>query len=391
MNINSEEKKYISLTEASMLSGVSRDYLNVLIHRGKLQAVKSGKNWLTTEAWLAAYHIPQEEKISVSADKYLSLFNASQVAGVTPGYLNVAVRRGKLRAVKLGRNWFTTKDWVEDYQRSVGRLESKPGAVSDIERIAAKEGKKLEELKQQLGAVITDARRDLNISDKQEADISRFRDLDISNKFRDLDISRFKNSNISRFQDFDISKFEVGVKARNLTAYERARVLEKVAQKKIQYFPPKPDQPWAENISKYQDFNDFVKAAKREAHKFSFSRAKLIFSSALIIFFAFVSVGLASGFITPESFVKPIDRVVGMDALDKTFRNFDSLAYRYLNIFSLREISRRETTSKSLSAAVTFTDVVLAPFRAAATFSGDMPKFFAWFFFKQKTAYEILA
>src|SRR3989344_4916232 len=120
---NKENNIYITLSEASKVSGISRDYLNVLIHREKLRAVKIGKNWLTTKAWLSECrmpnHVPQNQ-----AKNYLSLFNAAKIANVSSGYLNVAVRRGKLQAVKLGRNWFTTSEWINAYQKSVGRAYS---------------------------------------------------------------------------------------------------------------------------------------------------------------------------------------------------------------------------------------------------------------------------
>ncbi|MDP3143215.1 MAG: hypothetical protein Q8N14_04690, partial [Candidatus Omnitrophota bacterium] len=120
-NQNFEEKniKYISLSEASALSEISRDYLNVLIRRGKLKAIKIGKNWLTTRAWLEEYTSIKDKGNLVQ--EYISLFNAAKMVGVTSGYLNVAVRRGKLQAVKLGRNWVTTSEWLNAYQKSVGR------------------------------------------------------------------------------------------------------------------------------------------------------------------------------------------------------------------------------------------------------------------------------
>ena len=48
-------ENYISLAEAARLSGVSPDYLNVLVHRGKLKAKKIGRNWVTTEEFVNQY------------------------------------------------------------------------------------------------------------------------------------------------------------------------------------------------------------------------------------------------------------------------------------------------------------------------------------------------
>ena len=124
---NKENNIYITLSEASKISGISRDYLNVLIHREKLRAVKIGKNWLTTKAWLLECKMPNHIGQNQGSE-YLSLFNAAKIANVSAGYLNVAVRRRKLQAVKLGRNWVTTNEWLNEYQKSVGRF----GAKSDF-------------------------------------------------------------------------------------------------------------------------------------------------------------------------------------------------------------------------------------------------------------------
>ncbi len=45
----------ISLNEASRLYGFSHGYLKILIHRGKLEAFKKGRNWFTTKECLDKY------------------------------------------------------------------------------------------------------------------------------------------------------------------------------------------------------------------------------------------------------------------------------------------------------------------------------------------------
>ena len=46
---------------------------------------------------------------------YISLADASHFTPHSQEYLSLRVRQGKLRAVKLGRNWVTKKEWVEEY------------------------------------------------------------------------------------------------------------------------------------------------------------------------------------------------------------------------------------------------------------------------------------
>ncbi|MBI2446435.1 MAG: hypothetical protein HYV51_01270 [Parcubacteria group bacterium] len=50
-----EGRQYIPLSEAGKILNTSRDYMNVLVRRGKLRAVKLGRNWVTTKEWVAEY------------------------------------------------------------------------------------------------------------------------------------------------------------------------------------------------------------------------------------------------------------------------------------------------------------------------------------------------
>lgn len=45
----------------------------------------------------------------------LTLSEAAKVAGFTPEYLNMLARKKKLQAMKIGRNWFTTQNWLNDF------------------------------------------------------------------------------------------------------------------------------------------------------------------------------------------------------------------------------------------------------------------------------------
>jgi hypothetical protein len=50
-----DNKDYISLAEGAEHSGYSQDYLRFRIRQGKLKAKKIGRNWLTTKEWLDEY------------------------------------------------------------------------------------------------------------------------------------------------------------------------------------------------------------------------------------------------------------------------------------------------------------------------------------------------
>jgi len=52
---NYSNKIYISLAEASKLCDYSQEYLSLRARHGKLKAIKQGRNWVTTKEWLNGY------------------------------------------------------------------------------------------------------------------------------------------------------------------------------------------------------------------------------------------------------------------------------------------------------------------------------------------------
>src|SRR3989344_1616315 len=45
----------------------------------------------------------------------IPLSEAAKHAGVTTEHLNLLSRQGKIKAQKIGRNWFTSRSWVDQY------------------------------------------------------------------------------------------------------------------------------------------------------------------------------------------------------------------------------------------------------------------------------------
>ncbi|MFH0740000.1 MAG: hypothetical protein V1819_02765, partial [bacterium] len=57
--------------------------------------------------------------------KYISLQEAAEYSKIySQGYLSLRARQGKLKAVKLGRNWVTTKVWVSEYVNSESNIKA---------------------------------------------------------------------------------------------------------------------------------------------------------------------------------------------------------------------------------------------------------------------------
>ncbi|OGY76898.1 MAG: hypothetical protein A2240_02070 [Candidatus Jacksonbacteria bacterium RIFOXYA2_FULL_43_12] len=52
---------------------------------------------------------------TVSRRSFISLQEAGKYSPYSQEYLSLRARQGKLKAVKRGRNWFTTKEWVREY------------------------------------------------------------------------------------------------------------------------------------------------------------------------------------------------------------------------------------------------------------------------------------
>ena len=69
--------------------------------------------------------------VSDSKNNYISLREAAKYCSYSQDYLKLRARQGKFRAVKIGRNWVTTKEWLKDYLRQ-GRVAPLGGATSGV-------------------------------------------------------------------------------------------------------------------------------------------------------------------------------------------------------------------------------------------------------------------
>lgn len=58
-------------------------------------------------------------KPSDEAKEYISLKEAAQFSRYSQGYLGLMARRGKIHAIKRGRNWLTTREALADYQKLI--------------------------------------------------------------------------------------------------------------------------------------------------------------------------------------------------------------------------------------------------------------------------------
>lgn len=57
--------------------------------------------------------IPDNEAVNVS--ELITLAKASEISGITQDSLRVFVRRGRIKAIKIGASWMTTSAALEEY------------------------------------------------------------------------------------------------------------------------------------------------------------------------------------------------------------------------------------------------------------------------------------
>jgi hypothetical protein len=103
---------YISLQEATKYCNYSQEYLSLRARKGKLKTIKIGRNWVTKKEWL-------EEYLKKTELNYISLQAATKYCNYSQEYLSLRARKGKLKTIKIGRNWVTKKEWLEEYLKKV--------------------------------------------------------------------------------------------------------------------------------------------------------------------------------------------------------------------------------------------------------------------------------
>ena len=57
-----------------------------------------------------------------NSPNYISLAEAAKYSGYSQEYLSLRARQKKLKAIKIARNWVTTKEWIDEYFRKVGKV-----------------------------------------------------------------------------------------------------------------------------------------------------------------------------------------------------------------------------------------------------------------------------
>jgi hypothetical protein len=57
----------------------------------------------------------KEQKEDINPAEFISLSKAAKISGYTAEHLNLLCRKKILKGQKVGRNWNTTEKWLADY------------------------------------------------------------------------------------------------------------------------------------------------------------------------------------------------------------------------------------------------------------------------------------
>lgn len=120
----------LTAIEASNRSGLSHNYIWQLLHSGRVEGVKIGRDWLVYEdsllTFLAQPRSPgrkgprKKREIRQSAQGnrvMLSTAEAHEVSGYRQDHLLRLLRAGHIEGEKTGRTWLIFEDSLLAYQR----------------------------------------------------------------------------------------------------------------------------------------------------------------------------------------------------------------------------------------------------------------------------------
>ncbi len=110
---------HITVAEAARRAGLTRARVKYLVRKGRLAARKPGRDLLITddslEALLGGRTTPDPPVVgNLPLDGYVTVPQAAQRTGLTPGYFVNLIHRGRLEAERVGRDWFIKDESFQD-------------------------------------------------------------------------------------------------------------------------------------------------------------------------------------------------------------------------------------------------------------------------------------
>jgi hypothetical protein len=227
------KNKLVSLSFAARQYGCTPEHLNLLCRKKKLEGKKIGRNWFTKREWTSKYFGNEIDDDKWDDNQLVTLSYAARQMGYTPEYLNMLCRNGSINAKKIGRNWFTTKEWANEYfKKNVGATRKEKGVWVNV---IQEEEKKIDGTPLIERLKIEDGEGGENI--KQESELSAGEEIEKSEEILDKRSLRKKTFfTPTYFHTFlGVSTFVVAIIIGNfyLQFLNRSQDLEKIYGPKI--------------------------------------------------------------------------------------------------------------------------------------------------------------
>jgi excisionase family DNA binding protein len=75
---------------------------------------------------MASNEIEERSSLEDLTSRLISVTEASQISGLTTSFIRRLLREGRIEGVKIGRNWLTTEEAIQDYMSQERRPGPKP-------------------------------------------------------------------------------------------------------------------------------------------------------------------------------------------------------------------------------------------------------------------------
>src|SRR3989344_6970340 len=201
-NINDKNFQYIPLSEAGKILNTSRDYMNVLVRRGKLRAVKLGRNWVTTKEWVMEYRTKGTPFFANATEGKQNLEKAEkeEFQNLKSGLILEREKALETKAL-IPEIALSSRELKIEERKNILEAVKKQFKIIDVSEF--------QKASQHLG-ILKSLRRWSNGKFIVASVVTAF----LLTIFLNLAISGFdvsKSFKVSRFQDFNISKYQASI------------------------------------------------------------------------------------------------------------------------------------------------------------------------------------
>ncbi|MCP6719145.1 MAG: helix-turn-helix domain-containing protein, partial [Patescibacteria group bacterium] len=147
--IGIRSKKYLTLKEAAKIFGYSSDYIGYLIRKRKIRGKKIYNNafWKITKKSIVDYCQGRKRKVKNldTRDRYISLKEASIISGYNFDYIGYLIRKGEVKGRKVSNqiSWLVRREEIKKYKllkdkELLNKDNKKKSLIFDISNLRSK-------------------------------------------------------------------------------------------------------------------------------------------------------------------------------------------------------------------------------------------------------------